>query len=445
MNKGLLVLACGDGISGGQKKKLPALISGPSLLRSRLEVLMKLRPRNIGLLAEDLPALRKSWKKVVRVLPAERLASSLSFLLERTKRTKTADELLLLSTEFFPREAGFIKKILKFHQKAGNDLTLVGEKAISSSNQPSEDYFIHPGLALVSFKGQPKWLSRLKPFKPSGQMDVVALAEAAWAAGVKIGFYWVREADRESFIPVNSLADYSRLAESLRQSKIAELEKRGVFFLDPASVWIDPAAEVGPGTVIYPSVIIEGRSRLGRDCLVYPHCHIIDSRLGKRVKIFGATIIEGCLVEDEAQLGPFSRLRPETRLGRGSRVGNFVEMKKTFFGRGAKAMHLSYLGDARVEKEVNVGAGTITCNYDGVRKNRTFIGRGAFIGSGTELVAPVRVGRRAYVAAGSTITENVRPEALAIARARQVQKPGWVKERRARLRAAGKKVAKKRK
>lgn len=441
MKHKLLVLACGDEVVSGQKIRLPSIVSGPSLLSSRLETLARLNPERVGLLRARPADLPESWKKLVRVLPLEALSSSLSTLMEKIKKAKTTGELILISSEFFPREAGFLKKVLSFHQKSGYDLTLIGEKLSSPRGRLSEEYFVHPGLALISLDGQRKWLSRVRPFRPSGQLDVVALVEAAWTAGLRIGFYWVKEAEKESFIPVNSLADYARVAEFLRQAKIAELEKRDVFFLDPASVWIDPGSEVGRGTVIYPSVIIEGRSRLGKDCLVYPHCHIINSRLGNQVTVFGATVIEGCHIDDEAQVGPFSRLRPETRLRRGSRVGNFVEMKKTVFGEGSKAMHLSYLGDTRVEKNVNVGAGTITCNYDGVRKNRTFIGREAFIGSGTELVAPVRVGRGAYVAAGSTITENVKPEALAIARARQVQKPGWARERKVRILSARKKAA----
>jgi bifunctional UDP-N-acetylglucosamine pyrophosphorylase/glucosamine-1-phosphate N-acetyltransferase len=142
-----------------------------------------------------------------------------------------------------------------------------------------------------------------------------------------------------------------------------------------------------------------------------------------------STVLEGAVLEPGCQVGPFTRLRPGTVVRRGAKVGNFVEMKNTVFGQRSKAMHLSYLGDTRVEEDVNIGAGTITCNYDGVRKNRTHIGAGAFIGSGTELVAPVRVGKKAYVAAGSTITKDVGPASLAIGRARQVEKPGWVIER----------------
>ncbi|MGQ9800735.1 MAG: bifunctional UDP-N-acetylglucosamine diphosphorylase/glucosamine-1-phosphate N-acetyltransferase GlmU [Candidatus Saccharicenans sp.] len=440
MKNKLLVVACGDRVPGDQKRTLPSIISPESLNHHLLNQLMKLRPQRTALLTSGPMAVGKSLSKGLKFLPVEALSYSLASLIEKIVRGRSGGDLLLMSFEFFPGATNLLQKILKFHRDSEYDLTLVGERETDTAGSQGEDYFVYPGLALIRDGETRKWLTDLHPFKPSGQLDVVALVEAAWAADKRIGFYWVKEADKDEFILVNSLADYSRVAEFLRQLRIAELERRGVFFLDPASTWVDLRSKVGRGTVIYPSVIIEGRSKIGKDCLIYPHCHIINSRLGNLVKVFGATVIEGGRVEDEAQVGPFSRLRPETWLRRGSHVGNFVEMKKTVFGKGSKAMHLSYLGDTRVGEKVNVGAGTITCNYDGIKKNKTFIDREAFIGSGTELVAPVRVGRGAYVAAGSTITENVKPGALAIARARQVQKMGWVKGRKARLLESGKKL-----
>ncbi|MCU0243552.1 MAG: UDP-N-acetylglucosamine diphosphorylase/glucosamine-1-phosphate N-acetyltransferase [Acidobacteria bacterium] len=218
----------------------------------------------------------------------------------------------------------------------------------------------------------------------------------------------------------------ARAAELLRGRKNEALARRGVVLLDPATAWIDWAVEIGPRTVIHPSVVIEGESRVGADARVHPFVHISGSTLGRRVTVLTATVMESTVLENDVQVGPFSRFRPKTRVRAGAKVGNFVEMKNTDFGRGSKAQHLSYLGDSTVGEDVNVGAGTITCNYDGVSKNPTRIGAGAFIGSGTELVAPVEVGRGAYVAAGSTITKDVAAGALAIARARQVEKPGWV-------------------
>jgi bifunctional UDP-N-acetylglucosamine pyrophosphorylase/glucosamine-1-phosphate N-acetyltransferase len=268
----------------------------------------------------------------------------------------------------------------------------------------------------------------LRGISPSrGAAGFEALALRLTRAGKKVGFY--EYPDPEDVLPVEDGEDFGRVAGLLRVRKNRSLARKGVIFLDPASAWVDWEAEIGPLTVVYPSVVIEGPSRVGADSRIYPHVHIMNSRLGVRVKVLSSTVMEDTVLEDDAQVGPFSRFRPKTRVCSGAKVGNFVEMKNTVFGPRSKAQHLSYLGDSQVEEDVNVGAGTITCNYDGVAKYPTHIGAGAFIGSGTMLVAPVKVGRGAYVAAGSTITKNVTAGALAVARARQMEKPGWVLDR----------------
>jgi bifunctional UDP-N-acetylglucosamine pyrophosphorylase/glucosamine-1-phosphate N-acetyltransferase len=218
---------------------------------------------------------------------------------------------------------------------------------------------------------------------------------------------------------VDRPADFEKAANILRLRKTEALVRLGVMFLDPETAWIDWDSKIGSGTVIYPSVVIEGLTAIGRECRIHPHVHIVNSRIGDGVKILDCTVMDSSVLEAGVQAGPFSRLRPGT-------IGNFVELKNTDFGPGSKAQHLSYLGDSLVEEGVNVGAGTITCNYDGFRKSRTHIEAGVFIGSGTELVAPVKIGKGAYVAAGSTIGRDVSPGSLAIARARQAEKPGWV-------------------
>ncbi|HPW18282.1 MAG TPA: DapH/DapD/GlmU-related protein [Candidatus Aminicenantes bacterium] len=246
-------------------------------------------------------------------------------------------------------------------------------------------------------------------------------------AGRRVGY--VGAADPGEALAVGGAADVARAARALRDRKNDGLARRGVVLLDPASAWIDWAASVGPRTVIHPFVVVEGPSAIGPDARIHPHVHIVRSTVGARAQVLSSTVMEDTVLEADVQVGPFSRFRPKTRVCAGAKVGNFVEMKNTVFGPRSKAQHLSYVGDSRVAEDVNVGAGTITCNYDGSTKNPTRIGAGAFIGSGTELVAPVTVGRGAYVAAGSTITEDVSAGALAIARARQVEKPGWARER----------------
>ncbi|MGB2907823.1 MAG: bifunctional UDP-N-acetylglucosamine diphosphorylase/glucosamine-1-phosphate N-acetyltransferase GlmU [Candidatus Aminicenantaceae bacterium] len=237
------------------------------------------------------------------------------------------------------------------------------------------------------------------------------------------------ESDAE-IIGVNDRSELARAVEILRGRKVTTLAQEGVTFYDPASTWVDFDIRIGRDTVIYPMVVLEGKTRIGERCVVYPGAHIMDARIGDSVRILTGSVLEEATVEDGCRVGPYARLRPGTVLREGACVGNFVEMKKTDFGPGSKAMHLSYVGDAEVGAKVNIGAGTITCNYDGVNKSKTRIDSGAFIGSGTQLVAPVKVGKNAYVGAGSTITKDVSPDALAVSRVPQSEKKGWARRKK---------------
>ena len=236
----------------------------------------------------------------------------------------------------------------------------------------------------------------------------------------------------EEIVGVNDRYEMARAIEILRQRKIKTLADRGVTFYDPSSTWIDFDVKIGSDTIVYPSVFIEGRSVIGKFCILYPGVHIINSKIGNSVKLLTSTVIEDSRVAENCQLGPFTRLRPGCVVKPGAKTGNFVEMKNTVFGRGSKAMHLSYVGDSVVGEKVNIGAGTITCNYDGLKKSKTEIEDGAFIGSGTQLIAPVKVGKGAYVGAGSTITKDVSSDALAVTRVKQEEKKGWASRRRRR-------------
>jgi bifunctional UDP-N-acetylglucosamine pyrophosphorylase/glucosamine-1-phosphate N-acetyltransferase len=201
---------------------------------------------------------------------------------------------------------------------------------------------------------------------------------------------------------------------------------------DPRSTFISREATVEPGATLRPFVLIEGRSVVRAGAVVGPFVRLVDAEVGRDARILDHCLILESAVAAGAQVGPFTHVRPGSHIGEGARVGNFVELKKARVGEGAKAPHLSYLGDAVVGSRANIGAGTITCNYDGKAKHLTTIGAGAFVGSDVTLVAPVTVGEGAYVAAGSTITDDVPADALALGRARQVVKPGWARERRAK-------------
>ena len=216
-------------------------------------------------------------------------------------------------------------------------------------------------------------------------------------------------------------------------SRAGELAALGVTVEDPGSTLVGPDVEVERGAVLRPFTILEGRTVVRAGAVVGPFVRLVDVEVGPGALVLDHCLLRESIVEAGASVGPFAHLRPQSRVGERAKVGNFVELKKTDLGEGSKAQHLSYLGDATVGPDVNIGAGTITCNYDGARKYPTRIEAGAFVGSDTTLVAPVTVGAGAYVAAGSTITEDVPGDALALGRARQVTKPGWAAKRRERL------------
>ena len=236
--------------------------------------------------------------------------------------------------------------------------------------------------------------------------------------------------DAQEIRGINSRSELAEVSRLVRQKKNEELMAAGVTFIDPATTYVDPEAEIAPDTVLHPGVVIEGRTRIGAACEIQAYVRISDSQIGDRVSINSFCLISGAQVANGAALGPFAHLRPGTIVGEKAKIGNFVELKNTNLGPRSKANHLSYLGDATVGADVNVGAGTITCNYDGVNKHRTVIEDGAFIGSDSQLVAPVTIGKGAYVGAGSSIVADVPAGALGIARGRQNNVEGWVERRK---------------
>jgi bifunctional UDP-N-acetylglucosamine pyrophosphorylase / glucosamine-1-phosphate N-acetyltransferase len=235
--------------------------------------------------------------------------------------------------------------------------------------------------------------------------------------------------DPREVMGVNTRVDLARTEKAAARQIAQRHMLEGVTLLDPETTWIEAGVTIGRDTVVYPEVRLEGTTRIGEDCVIHSHSRISDCRLGDAVTVKDSCVLSGSVLEDGVGVGPFAHLRPGTVLRKGAKIGNFVEAKKAEIGEGSKANHLSYLGDAVVGKDVNIGAGTITCNYDGVSKHTTIIEDGVFIGSDTQLIAPVRVGRGAIIGAGSTITEDVPPNALAIGRARQANKKDWAKKK----------------
>src|SRR5258708_29252464 len=237
-------------------------------------------------------------------------------------------------------------------------------------------------------------------------------------------------ADSREVLGCNTRADLAEVDRVFRERKRAALMDDGVTIQLPETVLIDPDVTVGEDSIIEPGVQLLGKTKIGARCTIRTGSVLSDAFLGDDVTVEPHCVVAESRLDDGVIIGPFARLRPNNHLKAGARIGNFVELKKSTIGEGAKAMHLSYLGDAKIGTKSNIGAGTITCNYDGLHKYPTSIGNKLFIGSATALVAPVRVGDGAYIAAGSTITENVPSHGLGIARGRQINKPGWAAKKR---------------
>ena len=266
-------------------------------------------------------------------------------------------------------------------------------------------------------------LAKVRPDNDQGEYYLTDVIGILARAGARVDA--VVTPDPGEATGVNDRKQLAAVAAVQRRRILDRLMEAGVTILDPANTYIEDTVTIGPDTTIYPQVVIEGQSDIGSECVIGVGCHVSASRIAERVTLLPYCVVRESAVEEAATLGPFCHLRPLSHVGPKAKVGNFVELKKSTIGRGSKVPHLSYVGDATVGEGVNVGAGTITCNYDGVAKHETKIGDRAFIGTNSSLVAPVTVGEGAYIGAGSTITKDVPPGALAVGRAQQVVKEGW--------------------
>lgn len=240
----------------------------------------------------------------------------------------------------------------------------------------------------------------------------------------------VKVSNADEIRGVNSRAELAALSRAARLQKADALMAAGVTIEDPATACIDRDVAVGADTIVHPNVSLEGATRIGAGCEIHSGVRIVDSTIGDAATIFNHCVITDSTVAAGARVGPFAHLRHHADVGHNARIGNFVEVKKTTLGAGSKAMHLAYLGDATIGDQVNIGAGTITCNFDGEKKNQTVIEDGAFIGSDTQLIAPVTVGREAYVGSGTTVREDVPAGSLAVSAGKQRNIENWVPNRK---------------
>jgi len=318
-------------------------------------------------------------------------------------------------------------RVLRKGPRSAEAKAIVEEKAATAAEKKIRE--INSGFYVFAVKELYANIGKLSTANAHGEYYLTDMAEVLRKAGQRV-VAW-KTANASEVLGGNTRAELADIDHYLRMSKCRQLMEDGVTIFYPATCVIDAEVEIAPDTVIEPYVQLLGNTRIGTACRVRSYCVIRDSEIADGVIVRPGCVMEEARVGTGAVIGPYSHLRPGTELGEGAHVGNFVETKKIKLGKGSKANHLTYLGDADIGAGVNIGAGTITCNYDGVRKHKTVIEDGVFIGSDSTLVAPVRVGKGAYVGAASCITDDVPEDALAIGRAKQIVKEGWAGRKRA--------------
>ncbi len=304
-------------------------------------------------------------------------------------------------------------------RKNGDLLRIVEDRDLKRGEEKIQE--INTGIYCVNGSFLLSTLPSLKNQNAQKEFYLTDIVEVASRQRKKVRAFIAQ--DPVEVMGINTRVDLAKANRHMYQSIAERHMLAGVTLLDPESTFIDRDVKIGKDTVIYPNCYLFGKTVIGEGCTLEPGCKITDTRLGNSVLIRASSVIAESAIADGGQIGPFAHLRPGTVLGQGVHIGNFVEVKKSTLGKGTKANHLTYLGDATIGEKVNVGAGTITCNYDGVKKHPTIIEDGAFIGSNTELVAPIKIGRNALIGAGSTITKEVPPDTLAVSRGKQTHYP----------------------
>jgi bifunctional UDP-N-acetylglucosamine pyrophosphorylase/glucosamine-1-phosphate N-acetyltransferase len=317
-------------------------------------------------------------------------------------------------------------RVLRVEEGAAEVRAIVEQKDLKPGEEGSPE--INSGIYCFETASLFANLDRLKNENKSGEFYLTDMAALLVAEGKRVVATVADSVDE--VLGANTIAEMMHLDAAMRLAKAKSLMAHGVTIFRPETCVIDSEVEVAADTVIEPYVQLLGATKIGPECRIRSYTVVQDSTLGAGVLVRNGCILQEAVVGDGALLGPYAHLRPGSDIGEAAHLGNFVETKKVKMGKGSKANHLSYLGDAVIGAGVNVGAGAITCNYDGVHKHTTTIGDGVFVGSDSTLVAPLTVGDGAYIAAGSCITEDVPAEALALGRSRQTTKPGWVTERK---------------
>ena len=456
----VMILAAGLGTRmKSRRAKVLHELAGLPLVAHVLRAAFELAPEAlftvVGHQAADVEtAVRKEAARVIEggatarpelqfVLQADQRGTGHAVIAARPQLEKRSGQLVVLAGDAPLIESATLRKLVDTHQTEKNDATmltvlmddptgygriirdeegrLVG--VVEQKDGSHKELAVKEvGVSIYCFDVASliAALDNLTTDNAQGEYYLTDVPKIMQARGKRVGL--LRHSDPGEVLGVNTRIELADLERKLRERKLRELMLSGVTIVDPATTYVNQDVVVGQDTVIHPQVIIEGASRIGSGCTIQSWTRMKNVEIGDDVTIRNSCVIEDSVIHEGAAVGPFSRLRAGAEIGEKAGIGNFVEVKKSRIGRGTKAAHLTYLGDATLGDRVNIGAGTVTCNYDGVRKNETIIEDDVKIGSDTMLVAPVRVGHGSMTGAGSVVTEDVPPDSLALGVPAKVKK-----------------------
>jgi bifunctional UDP-N-acetylglucosamine pyrophosphorylase/glucosamine-1-phosphate N-acetyltransferase len=407
----------------------------------------------IGHAGDDVRAALSAWPDLHFVMQSPQLGTGHALLQTESILAGKTGTILLLYGDVPLLSPRTLQRLLEAHHGARADATVLTTslpdpygygrivrspdggiaRIVEERDASAEERSIHEinsGIYALKADGLFDALHQLATDNAQGEYYLTDLVALYHQMGKRVDALCVDTADE--LRGVNSRVELAEMVTIVRERRNRAVMLAGVTLEDPLTTYIDEDVTIGEDTTIGPGVRLQGRTSVGARCVIHAGCRLTNVAVGAGVTILDHCVLTDATVGDDARIGPFAHVRPDSVVGNAAHVGNFVELKKTTLGAGSKANHLSYLGDAVIGEKVNVGAGTITCNYDGSKKHRTVIDDGAFIGSHSALVAPVTIGAGAYVGAGSTITQDVPAGDLGVARGQQINKSGWTSKRKSK-------------
>ncbi|MFA4918415.1 MAG: bifunctional UDP-N-acetylglucosamine diphosphorylase/glucosamine-1-phosphate N-acetyltransferase GlmU [Thermodesulfovibrionales bacterium] len=450
MKLACVVLAAGLGTR--MKSSLPKVLHrlhGVPMLRYVLNALRTLHPQKIVIVAgKNIQDIKESLNDTAKIAFARQIEAKGTgdALLKAVPSLKGFKGAVLVVNGDTPLITGStLKNFLSLHKRKRNEVSVLSFESrdpgsygrIIRDNKGRAAFIVEQRDATETQKtirevnsgvyaiesGALPLLKEIKPNKSKGEYYLTDIVGIARDKGLRLDAFCAGFEDE--FMGVNTIEEFENAGRIMKRRIIKKFSDRGVHFIEKDSIFISSDTEIGADTNVYPNVHLEGKTSIGKRCTIYPNVRILDSIIEDGAVIKDSTLIEEAIVKRNASVGPFAHIRPGSVIGEKAKIGNFVEVKKSVIGPGTKASHLSYLGDALIGKDVNIGAGTITCNYDGHKKHITTIEDGVFVGSDTQFIAPVKIGKGAFVGAGSTITVDVPSHALALSRVKQRNIEGW--------------------